>query len=95
MKIVWLREASMALDLEYEFIFGQNPAAAKRVFERMIASTHRLSDFPESGRYGHVAGTRELVVPGLPHIVIYRINKNNVEILRVFGTARNWPEMFH
>ena len=95
MKIVWLRDASIALDREYEYIFRQNPAAAKRVFERIIASTRRLSEFPESGRYGQVAGTRELVVPGLPYIVVYRIIASNVEILRVFHTARNWSESFH
>ena len=95
MKIVWLREASIALDAEYEYIFRQNPAAAKRVIDRIIASTQRLKDFPESGRMGQIAGTREVIVSGLPYIVIYRIAKSSVEILRVFHTARNWPELFH
>jgi len=95
MKIVWLREASAALDREYNYIFRQNPAAAKRVFDRIVASTRRLDDFPESGRSGEIEGTRELVIPGLPYIVIYRITKNHVEILRVFHTSRNWPESFH
>ncbi len=94
MKIVWLRKASMALDHEYDYIFRQNPAVAKRVFDRIVASTNRLGDFPESGRMGQIAGTRELVVPGLSYIVIYRISKKNVEILRVFHTARNWPDSF-
>lgn len=95
MKIIWLTEASIALDQEYDYIFRQNPAAAKRVFERIVASTQRLEIFPESGRTGQIAGTRELIVPGLPYIVIYRIIKNQVQILRVFHTSRNWPELFH
>ena len=95
MKIVWLREASAALDREYDYIFQQNPRAARHVFEHIITSTRRLESFPESGRAGQVAGTRELIVPGFPYIVIYRMSKKDVQILRVFHTARNWPESFH
>jgi len=43
----------------------------------------RLLDFPESGRIGQVPGTRELVVTNLPYIVVYRVNGDTVEILRV------------
>jgi plasmid stabilization system protein ParE len=48
-----------------------------------------LQDFPLSGRAGHVPGTRELVVPGLPYIIIYRTTKTAVEILRVFHTSQD------
>ena len=37
-------------------------------------------------------GTRELVVPGLPYIVVYRVGSDAVEILRVYHTAMNWPQ---
>jgi len=83
------------LRLIHAYIAYDNPEAAKSVTARIKASVLRLANFPESGRIGQIAGTRELVVPGLPYIVIYRIIKSNVEILRVFHTARNWPESFH
>jgi toxin ParE1/3/4 len=47
----------------------------------------RLCEFPESGRVGDVAGTRELVVSGIPYIVVYRVIGDSVEILRVFHTS--------
>jgi plasmid stabilization system protein ParE len=34
-----------------------------------------------------------LVVPGLPYLIVYRVRANTVEILRVFHTARNRPEI--
>ena len=45
------------------------------------------------GGLGQIAGTRELVIPGLPYLVIYRVHADQVEILRVFHTARDWPEL--
>jgi len=41
-------------------------------------------DHPEIGRPGHVAGTRERVVAHTPHLLIYRINDETIEILRIW-----------
>jgi plasmid stabilization system protein ParE len=48
----------------------------------------QLRDFPAMGRPGRVAGTRELVIPGKPYVVPYRVKESVIEILRVFHTAR-------
>jgi toxin ParE1/3/4 len=93
MKVVWLPAAATLLDREYEYLAGKNPRAAKAVFARIVAIVQRLEAFPNSGRVGTIAGTRELVVPGLPYLMIYRVSADHVEILRVFHTARDWPEL--
>ena len=36
-----------------------------------------------------IAGTRELIVPHLPYILIYRKRGNRVEILNLFHTSRH------
>jgi toxin ParE1/3/4 len=41
---------------------------------------------------GRIAGTRELVVPPLPYIIVYQVKSSAVHILRVYHGARNWPE---
>jgi toxin ParE1/3/4 len=92
MNVVWLREASLALDRHYDFLAARNPKAARSVFKRIIASTTRLSLFPYSGRQGQIEGARELVVHGLPYLVVYRVSAGAVEILRVFHTSTDWPE---
>ncbi len=84
MKVVWLREASVALDIHYDYLASRNPKAARFVFKRIVASTKRLRQFPQSGRQGRFEGTREVVVPGVPYIVVYRASPVAVEILRVF-----------
>ena len=92
MKIAWLPAAAQALDREYDYLAARNPQAARAVFARIVALVQRLADYPQSGRPGQIAGTRELVIPGLPYVAIYRVNAGQVEILRVFHTARDWPE---
>ena len=56
--------------------------------------TDFLGDHPKIGRIGRVAGTYELVIPGIPYIVPYRIHNQEVQILSVCHTSRKWPESF-
>jgi toxin ParE1/3/4 len=91
--ILWLPAAAQALDREFDDLAARNPQAARSVLARIVAVTRRLADFPTSDRPGQSNGTRELVIPGLPYLVIYRRNADQVEILRVLHTARDWPEL--
>ena len=93
MKARWLREASITLDAHYDCLAARNPKAARCVFMRIVATASRLGQFPHSGRPGQIQGTRELVVPGLPYVIVYRVGPAAVEILRVFHTSRDWPEL--
>src|SRR5215208_306467 len=78
-----------------DYIAKDNPAAARRVVRAIEAAVRRLARFPHSGRPGHRAGTRELVVPRTPYIVPYRVGPRAVEILAVFHSARDWPNTFN
>ena len=49
-----------------------------------------LRAFPYSGRKGRIDGTRELVFPGLPYIVVYRIEDQVVDVLRIYHGALDW-----
>jgi plasmid stabilization system protein ParE len=85
-RIDWLISARQSLRVQIAFIAAENPDAARRVRQRIHATVKHLGRFPEAGRAGEVAGTRELVVPGLPYIIVYRMRTQRVEILRVFLT---------
>jgi toxin ParE1/3/4 len=58
---------------------------------RLQQATERLALYPDRGRPGRVAGTRELIVAELPFILAYRVRRRRVEILRVLHTSRRWP----
>ena len=91
MRIRWLRNALAKLDAEAVYIARDSPAASARVVTAITEAVGRLKRYPALGRPGRVVGTRELVVPGTPYIVPYRLREGSIEILRIFHAARRWP----
>ncbi len=94
-EIRWLKRGLENLEAEAEFIARDNPAAAARVVGIIQRAVELLADHPALGRPGRVEGTRELVIPGTPYLVPYRVRGGAVEILRVFHGARKWPRRFY
>ena len=45
---------------------------------------------PNRGRMGRIPGTRELMVTGLPYIIVYEAGKEAVHILHIVHGARDW-----
>jgi addiction module RelE/StbE family toxin len=90
-QVEWLELALTSLHAEADYIGNDSPDAADRFIETIFAPVDRLAKYPASGRPGRVLGTRELVVPGTPYIVPYRIRENRVEVLLVLHGARKWP----
>jgi toxin ParE1/3/4 len=93
-RVRWLRAALANLDAEAEYIAEDNPAAARRVVQKILRAVDLLKQNPAMGRAGRVAGTRELVVAETPYIIPYRVRRDAVEILRIFHAARKWPAKF-
>ncbi|MGH6905676.1 MAG: type II toxin-antitoxin system RelE/ParE family toxin [Geminicoccaceae bacterium] len=92
MRIVWRRWALADLLALQAYIARNDPRAAHRIAQRIKAAVGRLERFPEIGRPGRVQGTRELVVARTPYIVPYRVQGDEVQILRIYHAARRWPE---
>lgn len=89
--IRWTERASADLTGIVEWIAAQDPNAAERVSETILAEIERLAAFPLLGRPGRVADTRELVISHLPHIVVYRPLAGTIVVLRVLHGAMQWP----
>lgn len=94
MQVKWLRKALANVEDEAAYIAQENPAAAVRFVETVFAAVAQLADYPALGRPGRVSGTRELVIADFPYIIPYRVRGQNVEILRVFHTARMPPSVW-
>ena len=94
MRVVWTRVALVHLDEIQDYIALDSPMAAYNVLLDLTEGTTRLlSTNPMAGRLGRARGTRELVFADLPYIVAYRVT-DQVEILAVIHTARQWPLSF-
>lgn len=92
MQVVWTARALRDLASLRAYIAQDRPAAAERQVGRVVAAAARLGEFPEAGRPGRRAGTRELVVSRTPYLVPYRVRGELVEVLRVLHGRQRWPD---
>lgn len=67
-------------------------SVAVNVLARVQGAIQSLGDFPEQGRAGRVTGTRELVIHKTSLITVYRLVKNEVQILALIHSSRRWPD---
>lgn len=94
MRVRWTRVALAQLDEIQDYIAQDSPLAAYRVALELTERPVRLlGENPMLGRIGRARGTRELVFPDLPYILVYRVT-DSVEILALVHAARQWPESF-
>lgn len=91
MKLSWTRQAIGDLTEAREFIAMDDPAAARRLADRLVAAADSLLRTPEVGKAGRIEGTRELVVPKTRFLLIYRVWSEQVEIIHVYHARRDWP----
>jgi toxin ParE1/3/4 len=90
--IVWSPRAIAHLTELRAYIASDNPSAADRMGTALLAAVERLAQLPSLGRPGRVAGTRELVVPGTPDVIPYRVRGNRLEVVAVFHGRQKWPK---
>jgi toxin ParE1/3/4 len=91
MQVRWTRPAAEDLERIARRIQQDNPAAALRIAKTLYDRCMTLKTFPNRGRIGRIAGTREVVFVPLPYIAVYRVKDDAVEILRIYHSAQNWP----
>ncbi len=92
MILIWSPTARAQLRQAEAFIAENNPRAAVKTAQRILNATAQLVDFPAVGRPGMLPNTRELVIPGTPYFLPYRVKGDVVQILGVIHEARKWPE---
>ena len=90
MHLRWTTPATQDLSNIIRHIQQDNPEAAAKVAGILFDGCGTLRQFPRRGRKGRMEGTRELVFPGLPYIVVYRIQDQDLEILRIYHGAQDW-----
>ncbi|ABD87093.1 type II toxin-antitoxin system RelE/ParE family toxin [Rhodopseudomonas palustris] len=75
MKLVFDDEALADIEDIFAWIARDSPIIAKSVVDRLFSSTELLISFPSMGHAGGAPGTLEWVVPRLPYIVVYEIDR--------------------
>lgn len=90
MKVVWREVARRELRAILRYIAERNVSAADDINERIQLCAQRIGGHPFSHRHGRVPGTREAVVhPN--YVVVYRVGTDEIEILSVMHSRRQYP----
>ena len=90
-EIRWSTHAADDFVRIVDYIRQDSAIAAQKVARAVYERISSLKDFPNMGRAGRVAETRELALAPLPFIVVYRVKDDRVEIVRILHGAQRWP----
>jgi toxin ParE1/3/4 len=74
-----------------DHIAADNPVAAQSVLDEIRRTAEGLGGFPMLGHVGQRAGTRELVLPKYPYIIVYRLTAKKIGIVAVTHQSRKTP----
>ena len=93
MKVTWTNHALQQLSEIYEYIETDSPYYALQMVDRLTDRSKQIAKFPRSGRvvpeYNH-PDVREVIEGS--YRIIYKIKKNQIDILSVIHSAINGPD---
>ena len=92
-KVAWLKLALHDLEEIVKYISKDNPETSVRIAEEIWQASLSLVHSPNRARPGRVPGTRELILPGLPFFIAFRVRDDSVQILRILHTSRKYPQL--
>lgn len=92
MRVHWTQTALKHLLAIHEYISQHSPTYASRVVDRLTRSSEELARFPRSGRVVpeyESPDVREIIQR--PYRIIYRVKRDQIDILAVVHGARLLP----
>jgi toxin ParE1/3/4 len=84
MHVIWTERAVSHLTDIQRFIELDKSEAARKLIQKILTHVDQLVQHPYLGRPGSEPDTRELIIPGSPYIVTYRIDRGRLGVLAVF-----------
>lgn len=93
MIVLWTELADEDLDTLVNYVAEDSVAVALAMDATIRDAARVLADFPESGRVGRFPNTREIVIPRYRCVLVYRLEGEQVQILRLIHGGQQWPEI--
>jgi toxin ParE1/3/4 len=89
MRIRWTPAAADDLEHIAAYLKADHPDYARATVHEQYEAIRSLRLSPLLSRLGREPGTRELVFDRLPYVVVYRVNEDTIEVLRIWHGAQN------
>ncbi|MGA3343726.1 MAG: type II toxin-antitoxin system RelE/ParE family toxin [Terracidiphilus sp.] len=90
MQVRWTSPAAQDLEEITRYIQRDSESVARAVAKTLFDDANSLDLMHSRGRVGRSPGTRELVIPGLPYIIVYQVKSTVIQILHIYHGARDW-----
>jgi addiction module RelE/StbE family toxin len=88
--LFWTPQATEDRKQIFAYIFEHNEDAAEAMDKLFVEQAEYPLNCPELGKPGRVDGTREFTAHR-HYILVYSIAKEQIAILAVLHTSRQWP----
>lgn len=89
MRIRWTPAAAADLQHISDYLKRRHPRYRQPTVRKLYAAIESLRSSPSRGRSGREEGTRELLLPPMPYIALYRVKDQTIEVLRIFHGAQD------
>ncbi|MHA7848512.1 type II toxin-antitoxin system RelE/ParE family toxin [Serratia sp. D1N4] len=90
MRVEWKPMSLADRESIMNYIARDNPQAAIALDDAFETAAERACERPDMYKAGRMKDTREVVVrPN--YILIYRINDETLQVLRILHAAQQWP----
>ena len=90
MRIRWTPGAAADLEAIKDYLDAHLPHLSQPTVRKLYEGIRGLKRMPRRGRFGRVTGTRELVIPPLPYVVVDSVREEALEILLIWHGAQDW-----
>ncbi len=90
MKIRFTPLAYKDIDSVYNYLAKDDSNIAQVALDRIENLIDHLIFHPELGKQGRVKGTRELIIPKVPFIVVYKVEDDFITIIAVIHVSKRW-----
>jgi addiction module RelE/StbE family toxin len=92
--IVWSRRAKEDLAVIGDYIAADNPAAAMRWIDRLVADVEHAAEMPLAGRIVPEYADRHDIHEVLrrTYRIVYRVRDREIEVVTIFEGHRRFPE---
>jgi toxin ParE1/3/4 len=93
MKVNWTEAARVQLRDIHTYLARSSPRYATKMVDRLTRRSVQIATFPRSGRVvpeANDVNVRE-VLEG-PYRIIYHVLDDEIDVIAVVHTARQWPE---
>lgn len=91
MRLRWTPAAADDLLAISDYLRQNFPSFTQPTIQKIYRTIVALKTMPNRGRVGREDGTRELVIPNLPYIAVYRLKEDAIEVLHIYHGAQDRP----